>query len=309
MADTAEHVWRRVQLHCPLASPSLALTWVQNAYNAFCDRRGWSFLREEGRIAVKAARTGTVDVTNGSATVAGVGLTFASTDAGRQFRVGSTGIPYTVESVDVGANEATLDIEYGGDTDTAVTAQVLDAYFTAPEDFGRFIAVVDTVTPRRIILDVTEEEYNLHDPQRTLASGEPFALVSQRLNSSDRIRYEWAGYPTSARSYPYWYVKRPEELTDASTFKGPLRHRTDILLKGALAECAGFPGYEGRPNPYYKVDLADRLQAQFLAMLGDLETRDEEVYLTWLQTVGIQELPELGDPFGTLRRLGWRNTE
>lgn len=288
MAETFENVYRQVLLHAPQASPFLARNWVQNVYNRICDIDNWSWLRKESELILNAQKSGTVSLTRSDATVTGVtaGL-FASTDVGRQFRV--SGPPYTILSVDAGANTCELDRIYGGTTDTAATGYILDAYITMPEDFGRFIVVLDPANSWKLRLDVTEAELNLWDPARQ-STGTPYAVASRRLSTLtstlDRVQYELWPYVTSAKRYPYYYNARPETLTDTDYFAGPLRQRTDIILLGALAEAAEWPGPSSdKKNPYFNLNLADRKRAQFMKEIDGLSKADQEIYMTWWETV------------------------
>lgn len=290
MADSFELVRRRVMAQCPLAPALLAEMWVQDGYNLIADQRPWSWLRGENNFTINVSKSGTVNVTKGSSTVTGVGLTFAATDADRQFRVGGTGVPYSISTVNVGLNTAVLDQSYAGETAAATTASIFDGYVTCPEDFGRFIAVLDLTNAYNLHLWVTESELNLWDPNR-VNSGTPFSLVSRRLASTSalngRIQYELWPYALTTRTYKYFYVKRPASLVDADTFLGPLRHRTDILLKAALVAASEWPGTLKDKNPYFNLGLAQYHRDQLMKELDLLAARDEEVYMTWMDTVGI----------------------
>lgn len=293
MADTFETVWRKVLLHCPDAPVGLALTWVQLAYNRVCDRRRkWSYLRGETSLTLAAARGGTCGVTQGSATVTPLVLTFSAADVGRQFRVDARGTPYSILAL-AGAN-ITLDRVYEGTTAAAASGQILDAFVTLPEDFGGWLSVIDPYDSRQISTDVEEAELNFQDPDRQ-TTGVPMALVSRRLSSltatDGRVQYEFHPYWTgsTSRSYPAYYWKRPGDLTDETVFKGPLRFRTDILLEGALGRAALWPGTADRKNPYFSMELARGHNALFEQEVAQLEAADEEIYLTWLETIGLQE--------------------
>lgn len=293
MADTFAETWKAVRLHCPLATPFLVRYWVSEVYRRACSRRPWSFLRAESQFLTNAQKSGTVDVTRSSATVTGVGLTFASTDADRQFRVGS-GVPYTISTVNVGANTCVLDRTYGGTTATATTATILDAYVTCPTDFARFIVVIDPSAQVQLNWSITDEELNTWDPVRT-STGSPTCLATRRYSStsaqSGRIQYELWPYQTSAAHFPFYYLKQVAALSDDTSFLGPFANRSDIILTGALAEAASWPGLEDHKNPYFNLTLAAGKKAEFEDELVKLECRDEELYLTWLETKSWLDYP------------------
>lgn len=291
MADTFGAAHRLVRLHCPLAPTMLTRYWVSKAYADLCDERAWSWLRAESEFLLNAQKTGTVDVTRGSATVSGGTISYASSDANRQFRI-SPGPVYTIIAAD--ATSYTLDRVYGGTTATGASASVLDAYLTVPADFQRFLAVLDLSNNWQLHLWVTEEELNSWDAGRS-STGTSWAVASRRLATAGslagRIQFELWPYCTSAKNYPYYYIRRPEELSDDTVFLGPLAADSNILVTKALAECARWPGVEGKRNPYFNLALAKQFDEQSRADSDRLQVLDEEIYMTWLQTTAYSRIP------------------
>lgn len=293
---TFDGVVRRVLAHCPLAPALLAASWVQDAYNEASDRGAWSFLRADGNLIINARKSGACNVTRATTTVQGVvgGLQFAATDVGRQFRVAAAP-PYTILEVDLTApTYAILDRPYGDTTLAAAGGIILDAFITMPEDFGHFIAVIDPQNNWQLHLWMTEEELNTYDPRRE-ATTTPFAIVSRQPSgvaaTLGQIQYELWPYQPGAAYYPYYYIRRPAQLQDDDYFVGPFRHRTDVLVTGALAKCAMWPGLENRRNPYASMDRAKMLEQDYNAQVELLQMRDQEIYLTWLKTVDLQRIP------------------
>lgn len=285
MADTLDDIVRRVHHRLPLASPLLCQDLVQQGYESICRHRNWSWARAENQFLISASRTGTVDLTNASATVVGNGLTFAAADLYRQLQV--TGRPYTIIDVDLANDVCTLDLPYGGTTATGVSITILDAYVRTPDDFASFIGVLDTARNRPLSWWRTEDEINYLDPDRSRA-GDPLGLFSRRVSSVVDGVYEFELWPyqLNAMQLPYFYYKAPEKLSIDAALRGALRHNTYILVLAALEEATLWPGpSQDKPNPYFNQNLSrlktDRLEAQLM----DLETRDEEAYLTWLETV------------------------
>lgn len=298
MRDTVEAVTRKILAHCPLASFPLARTWVQDAHDELCEVKRWSWLRGQGEILIDDQKSGTATVTRGSATVALGTLTYAATDIGRQFRV-STAAGSVLYSIIGGAAgvSITLDAPYGGDDATLAECGILDAYYTTPEDFGSFVYVVDPVNNWTLDIWVTEAEANLYDAKRAL-TGTPYAVVAQRYSTANSsgvalARYEVWPYQTTRRNLPYLYQKRGPTLADADYFLGVFRTRSDVVMELALSKAAEWPGLPDKRNPYYSLELAERKRRRvfgptpdFSAMVELLESRDEEVYMTWLLTVG-----------------------
>lgn len=274
-------VWRFACLHADVPDPLLVRGWTQWAYAQFCDRRGWSHLRAETAIVVDDQKTGTCGVTKGSATVTGAGLTFAATDVGRQFRL--TSIPvYTITAVDLtGGTSATLNRTYTEASGT-VSGTVLDAYVTLPEDFHRFISILDPQNKWRLRFWVSQDQLNRWDPGR-MSTGNARLVASQAFSpvsgSTGRPRFELYPFQTSARSYPVWYYRKPEVLTDDQEILGPLARRAqDVLLEGVLSRCAMWPGTSATKNPYFNLALAKVHGEMFESKLLEVDVTDEELY-------------------------------
>lgn len=288
VAYTFGDVIRRVKLRCATIPILLIEDIVQTAYNTLLQEKDWSFLKTETTLQVQAARTGTCLLTQGSPTVQGVSLLFVASDAGRQFRSGEVGRPFTILSVDLGLNQATLDSVFTGTSAAAAGAIVFDAYITAPSDFGHWIAVIDTANTRRVRVYATDESLNRRDPARQ-SPGDPWALVSFRYSTypptAGQVLYEFWPYwfGEAARFYPAWYVRKPQLKAEDDILEGPLRDRGDVLVHGALAEAYAWRGEEGRPNPAFDLKAAELYRGRFLQAGGMLEVADENIYMTWLQ--------------------------
>lgn len=295
MGLTFEQVWRTVKLNCSLAPPLLAASWIQEEWNKIQDRRPWSHLRSEGTITTKAGRSGTVSVVNGSPTIQGVALIFTANDVGMQFRVATT-IPFTILSVNVGLNQATIDQNYPGVTAASATGNIINAFVTMPADFGSFLFVLDPTTQQQLRIFITEEELNHYDSQRG-STGQGRALVSRKLNSAGLIQYELVPYSTAAAFFPYFYRKRNFLLSDDVEFPTPFKDRTDILVQRGLMRAAQWPGTEDKKNPYFNLQLAAQLAAESNLEITNLECRDEEIYMTWLQMIGLSQYPNDSQPF------------
>lgn len=275
-------------MHCPLAPALLSQYWVRNAYSDICNRRSWAWLRSESEFLINTAKSGTVNVTRGSASVSGGTLVYAASDVDRQFRVGTNEPVYTI--IAASALSYTLDRVYGGVTAVGTGAQVGDFYLTCPADFQRFLAVLDPANNWQLHLWVTEEELNTWDAQRS-STGTPWAVASRRLKTQGtasligRAQYELWPYAIEQKNYPFFYYRQPELLADSTEFLGVLARRGELVTGLALAEAAAWPGLEDRRNPYFNLNLAQMKRKEINDELNRLEVLDEEVYMTWLETV------------------------
>lgn len=280
MAETFEAAWRRARNAFPGVPPLLVRDWVQDAYTQACEYRGggWGFLRKEASIDTLASRSLTVTFTQGSPTVTSAAL-FVATDAGRQIRV--TGYPiYTIISV-TDASTIVLDRNYA-ETGGAETASILDAYFTTPADFHRFLIIVDRYNQRLLPYWFNQDQIGTADPARFNSDTGPRYLVARDVSPATatlgQTRYEFWPTPTSERHFPYLYYRQAERLADTSVFPGVFSNRADFFKLGSLLAASKFPGTKDLPNPYFNLALSDRLQRDWDLQLQRVSLADDNQF-------------------------------
>lgn len=277
MAEDFGYCWRTVRLYVPAAPAFLAREWVNTAWKQLARSRHWTFLKGELRLTIQAARTlASVTATNGSTAITSGGL-FLPADAGRQIRWASFPV-YTIASV-TDANNAVLDIPYG-EPNTATTATVYDGYAVMPADFESFRIIADPYNQRRLAYWITEDQLNILDPTRQGSDSGP-RLLSARPPSTygatlGQAQYEYWPRPTAARSYPAIYNKQAARLDDTSVFTGVLADGAEVVVNGALAQAALWPGTADKPNPYFNAQVAQAKRAEFLDGVQHLSLRDDD---------------------------------
>lgn len=297
MGDTFGQIVGSIRLRVPQAPVFLVEDWVRESFRRAWEYRkpAWSMARKEAAFVTNPQKTGTFKTTQDNAFVQipiGSAIQLAETDEGRQFRAGVNQPVYSIECVDVEGREIELDREYTGSTQAAVQGVILDAYITFPEDFGRFLAVLDPENFFKIHYWITDDELNAWDPQRS-STGTPWALVSRRYATVKKFRranqtvgrkqYELWPYSTSRHQYWYYYVMRAPAFSEDMELPGLLSDRSDLIRQGALAIAAEWPGTEDRKNPYFNMALAKRLHDDYIMELARLEVTDEDIYPTWWQ--------------------------
>lgn len=280
-AETFGSVWRRVALEAAAVDPLLCRQYVLDAYKRACTGRRWGFLRAETRLTTLASRSVTVGVTNGSTAITSAAA-FLSTDDGRQFRVGN-GLPYTLTFVSTSA--CTLDAAYTGTTAAAASGTILDAFPLLPADFDSFRTLTNPTILRPMPWWITRDQLDYVDPNRLFSDATARLVASNNVNSSGRVRYEWYPYPTSAAAYPCTYYRRPDTLTDDEELKGALATRGYVLVLGAQAQVARYPGTLERKNPAFNLQLARELAEDFERELQNLSVVDDDQFLQSIETV------------------------
>ena len=300
--DTYQELWNRVLLRCPSASSFLAKDWITNAFRQVAERRRWSWLLKFGQFVVpQQVVDGTCTVTNGSATVTGIGTAWTPELVGRQFRIGRGTPIYTISAV-ASATSLTLDAPFGSKTAVNTTYQIYQCYFTPPEDFHSFLSVWDPANSWQLHLNVTQPELNSMDAQRS-NMGQVYCVVA--LNYSPVTgttpglpRYELWPHPTSEYCYPFMYEGRAADLQDPGAAL-PRYIRGDVLMELALADAARWPRPStDKPNPYYNLRLAEMHQIRAERMLLQLELQDDNTYeydLTYQSVTGMPFAAPYGD--------------
>lgn len=287
MASTFRDVWGLVSLHVPLAPTTLVQHWTQLAYDRLIGTRHWAWTRRETLLQTLAARTVTINVTNGSTALTGVAQ-FVASDVGRQLRVGQEHT-YTINTV-TDANTAALVETYGGTTG-AVSATISDVYLAMPANFRSIHDLTDPTLQRPIAWWVATDRLDLYDPGRVMSDSRfrvlAAAAPSLVTSLSGRMTYEAWPRPTSAGSYLLKYFIRTDALDDETTLPGLLATHADALRTGALAEAALWPGTATQKNPYFNLTLATTLAAHFARACKQIDVMDDDQYLMDLQQVDL----------------------
>ena len=280
--STYEQLWKGVQLRCPAAPVFLARQWIDFAFRQLWDRKLWSWQRKQGQFLFDAVvNTGTVDVTRGNFTVVGHGTAWTTDSVNHQFRVGLQNPIYTIASVDPVGQTLDLTEVWGGLTALGPNYQIYNAYQTPPSDFQNFIVIIDPRYNWALALNVTQEELDVWDAQRANIGTTAYVCASRDFsdpfNSPPLPRYEFWPHLQAQVSLPFHYVSRPPDLSEPGATL-PRMIRGDVLLEGALAQCARWPGASSdQPNPYFNLALAMQHEQRFQGMVLEMTRTDDEV--------------------------------
>lgn len=287
---TYDGLYKSILLRCPSASVWLARQWIDLAFRTIWDRRNWSWQRSATQFFfAQLINTGTVQAVRGSFTITGNGTAWTGDEVSRQFRVPTNSPIYTVVAVDTVAQTLTLDQPYGYTTNLSAGYQIYNAYQTMPTDFENLISVIDQNFNWSLGLDVTLENLNAWDAQRTNI-GTPYCVVpfdydGDPFNSPPLPRYEWWPHQQNQYIYTAWYVARPPDLSDPGATL-PRNVRGNVLLDLALAQAARWPGTGEAKNPYFNIQVAMQHDAMGERGIRDMEVLDDSIYETdaWYET-------------------------
>jgi hypothetical protein len=151
-----------------------------------------------------------------------------------------------------------------------------DTHLVVPADFASFKVVVDLTRQIRVPF-----HYAVADLPLVTTTGQPTALIATTPSTDPatlgRARYRY--YPQGgAATLTVVYHRQGDRLTDGEVFTGVLADGAEVLVAGALAQAALWPGTGERPNPYFNAGLAQTKAAEFKVGLQQLSLRDDEQY-------------------------------
>lgn len=265
----------------------MAMDFVRWAFREVVEKRKWSWLIKRSQfLMLNQYTTGTASVTFMQNTVTGAGTSWTTAMIGLQFRVGLLLPIYTITAVNVGTQTLTLDDIWGGATGTLQGYQIYYAYVVPPLDFHSFVSVWDPQFSWRLWIDLKQDALNTYDAQRS-AQGSAYvvadydytnlALGGQAI-SPPLPRFEIWPHQVTQKTFPFLYESRPPDLDDAGATL-PRFIPGNVLMEGALAQCAKWPGPDSaHKNPYFNLQLAQIHNTAFAKMIRELEVQDDEVY-------------------------------
>jgi hypothetical protein len=170
-----------------------------------------------------------------------------------------------------------------------------DTHLTLPPDFASFKVVVDPSRQVRLPFTYSVEQLAAADPALTF-TGQPNALIAASPSTDPatlgqaRYRLYPSGSPATLTAV---YHRQGDRLTDGEVFAGVLADGAEVLVAGALAQAALWPGTSDVSNPYFNATLAQTKANEFKYGLQMLSLRDDEQYPDDLW----DSWPEACDPY------------
>ena len=155
-----------------------------------------------------------------------------------------------------------------------------DTAVVLPPDFASFKVVVDQARQVRLPFTGSIDQLLAADPSLS-ATGAPTQLVATSPSTAPltlgqaRYRLYPAGTATTLTAV---YHRQGDRLTDGEFFTGVLADGAEVIVAGALAHAARWPGTGEKPNPYFNAGLAEAKSAEFKYGVQMLSLRDDEQY-------------------------------
>lgn len=274
--NTLQEMAREVHLYSDGVCPILLCTrFIRDRYRKICDRVLWSFKLARGAFETPASySTGTVTMTNASTTVTGSSTAWTTAPVslvGQQLKV--NGVVFTITAV--GSDTSlTIDQAWMQATTAGMTYIACQAYIgpvpgttvpglaTWPSDFHGWYSVVDPTNSWKLHLGINSTEIDRIDARRS-ATGTPYILANGVYNTqmvgvsagaTPFMVYELWPHPLNLRQYMFTYERRIPDLSASTDTPIPII-RSDIIVKGGLADLARWPGTPERRNPMWDQTL------------------------------------------------------
>lgn len=288
-------LWKRLLVHAPSLPIPLAQEFVNTAYSRILADRHWSALRVNDDFFYPTPyTTGTISLTQGSATVTGSSTVWTSAMVGRQLVVGSTAPYYDIIAVDTGAQTLTLDRPYDADNVSGSAYIIAYVYILMPSDFQTMLVVRDPSLNWRLRINISQRLLDTWDAKRT-SSGTGWVLApatpSPVTATLGRERYELWPRPSASKLFTFTYLKRPP-LMSANSDEPVWPVRGDAVREGALAELALWPGVDkSTPNPYFELNAHRLHERRFLERVNEMALQDEDFLHTAIQYASEESLP------------------
>jgi hypothetical protein len=191
-----------------------------------------------------------------------------------------------------GPNSAlfTVEITTGGASGTAV--------FRWKKDSGSYTSSV-TTDPNGAAQDLQDGVQIYFPISQTYVLGDIWVIRVTAGSNAGRPRVELWPHQKNEYYYPFLYWKRPPDIS-APNAAIPYSIDSNLILEMALSKAASWPGpAPDKPNPYYRLELADRHEKKAQLLLMQAQVKDAEIYMS---DVMYQEATSM--PFAPIPALG-----
>src|ERR1051326_55877 len=265
--NTLQEMAREVHLYSDAVCPILLCQrFVRDAYRKILRRAMWSFQLGRGQFnTINQYNTGTVTVTNNSATVTGSGTSWTSALINQQFKSG--GAVYTVTAVG-STTSLTIDKAWAGATASGQTYTILTAYVTPSDqdansayNFKSFYSIVDPATNVVVTIGNSAFFLDIYDPNRSATTGDPVIVlrggdpgVGNNTALAGLPQFELWPHVTTLKQYQYIFEKILPDLASASDTPNELI-LSDVVVRCALLDLVRWSGTPERKNPMYDPTL------------------------------------------------------
>ncbi len=178
--DNFNTLSQRLLNRCPSAGIVLSQQFINDSWHTLQARREWSFRRRGSVFAppnIYNAGVASTNVATGNPTlITGTNTAWTSAMVGRQIRIGGLLYPFYTIVGYLSPTSILIDQPWFGPDVNGQAYDILQAYYSVPEDFGYMYVLVSIKDGYRMWCNLTEADLAMLDPQRT-NFGQTYAAV------------------------------------------------------------------------------------------------------------------------------------
>lgn len=182
-----------------------------------------------------------------------------SSYAGRQFRAGTSPV-FTVMAVHT-TTELELDNAWGAAAASAQSYRIYKCYYDLGADVRMIHDVMDPVAGLPVARNISQDQLNLRDPQRSQIGGNPLALADYRVGSNGAMLYELWPAPTTARQVSVLLSRQWPKMENRDD-RPPFFINPQVIIDGATADA--LRQRVAPDDPYFNPRLADTYEMKFM---------------------------------------------
>lgn len=266
----------------PGMSSSLVFNFLNNACRDYYDRRNWYGLLRKGQfVSPGYYSTGTVTLTNGSATVQGNNTNWTASLNGasilqQQLRAGFTAPILNIIGFNQSAQTLTLELPWGLPSQSSSGYFITQYYYSIPN--AKYIySCKNLQLMYRLWTNVPQSLLENWDPSR-LQFMYPRVLASMPPDVNGNTQFEMWPAPNTQQAFPYLAYVYPDNLT-ADTDNFPAFTRIDVIKARTIAEVLR---YRPKQNPAYSesaaLTLAEQKIKEYETGMASAVQADESLY-------------------------------
>lgn len=259
----------------PDQDPESVKTKLNDHIRKIYDRRTWYGLMIRGQIATaQFVIGGSVNITQGSTLIVGVGTSWTPIIIGRQFRLGYNTPPYTITQMDPTLQTLTIEMPWAGVSYTGAGYLISQNYYSPGPNIKYIHTAKNLIMAWRMRLDYNQQTLDTIDPWR-INTFSPAALAQMPPGPNGEYMVELWPVPSIVQALPFVAVAQPPNLvydTDAL----PPYIRSDIVVKYAIADAKVYRG--PKFNKYYDAQESQRLRGEAETELVYMAKADEDLY-------------------------------
>ena len=213
----ATDILQRIQDESPGVEMADLIAVTQREHDYLMTRK-WKFTQKTYDFQTTAPySTGTVDLTNGDATVSGTGTTFVAGMATRKFREEGSSVTY-VYTTHTSGTEFELDRAFTGDTDTGLSYSIFEDEYSLPSDYGSMYkdGLFDLDNQRRLRL-IDNQRWLQHSFSGGVAEQDAYLFTIFDKDSSDNPKIRLVNAPTAQTNLRLFYWRKETVITTPFT--------------------------------------------------------------------------------------------